>query len=564
MSTRRSTAAPYCLKRAHARHTDDFPSSRACYGNGDKTSCEPGVVVVNVCGYECSDAYDVIDTSDARAGYRRPAPVESSTPATVMFPPLPAPVVCESSTKYNQSTGQHLGSAALVLTGAITTTGSGQAHACDTAPSMSSRVASKPPNAVTASYPDSGPRAADLICPMLVLEQELRRASGLARHVSDPPDSPTVLCKYSDDEITEMINPSERHRIPHASLPPHAVYVQSLCTAEEDATFHEMIEGKLTFVNIRIRNLNIDYAGFCRLRNATWLHDEIINSYLTLLQTRDSDLCRIGGCRGRRSLFFSSFFLEVLLPSRGRQRYIYNFSQVAKWTKCNVFDTKCLFFPLNLENSHWVLITVDMATCTVHYWDPMGGVSWIHIKGIVRWLRDEAEDKDVTAHSNTQWAVIVEKTTRCGGRLPEQRSSTECGVLLILCVSALSIDSPLDYTEDDAPIARRRIGCDLIRQSLGRIADREIPIDPTLDWKVDPWSGPTCPNSLDVFLPPLPLVPHPNPQRTVHLLLRLRVPDIEDVSQVEGLSPQSNLSFAPWLGLRRLLKTTSRYPQISV
>ena len=220
------------------------------------------------------------------------------------------------------------------------------------------------------------------------------------------------------------------------------------------------------------------------------MHDEIINSYLSLLQTRDSDLYMIGGCDGRRSLFFSSFFLGTLLPPHGRQRYKYNYRQVAKWTKCIVFDTKRLFFPLNLDNSHWVLITVDIATCTVHYWDPMGGVSWTHINGIIRWLRDEAEDKDASDFINTQWVVAIEKNTCSGGWLPVQRSSTECGVLLILCASYLSIGKPLEYTEDDTPNARRRIGCDLLRQSLGHIAGRVPPIDLTLDWKIDPWSGP--------------------------------------------------------------------------
>ena len=147
-----------------------------------------------------------------------------------------------------------------------------------------------------------------------------------------------------------------------------------------------MIDDKSAFVNICIGSLNIDYAGFCRLRPDVWLHDEIINSYMSLLQARDSDLCRIGACSCRRSLFFSSFFLDNLLPPCGRLRYKYNFRQVAKWTKCIVFDMKRLFFPLNLGNSHWVLITVEIATCTVRYWDPVGGASWTaYCLGQVRW-----------------------------------------------------------------------------------------------------------------------------------------------------------------------------------
>ena len=73
-----------------------------------------------------------------------------------------------------------------------------------------------------------------------------------------------------------------------------------------------------------------------------------------------------------------------------------------------------------------------------------GGVSWTHINGIIRWLREEAEDKAVTAHINTQWVAVIEKNTRRGGCLSAQRSSTECGVLLILCATYLSIGKPLE------------------------------------------------------------------------------------------------------------------------
>ena len=79
------------IKRPHAWPLEDLRSSRACFGMVDKTPCETGVVVEYACGYECSDAHDVIDTSDAGAGYRWPAPAERATPAIVMSPFLPAP-----------------------------------------------------------------------------------------------------------------------------------------------------------------------------------------------------------------------------------------------------------------------------------------------------------------------------------------------------------------------------------------------------------------------------------------------------------------------------------------
>ena len=74
--------------------------------------------------------------------------------------------------------------------------------------------------------------------------------------------------------------------------------------------------------------------------------------------------------------------------------------------------------------------------------------------------------------------------------MPCQRGSTACGVLLILCASYLSLGQPLLYNEGDVPNARKRIGCDLIRGSLGRLEGNLQNINRPLDWVEDLWSGP--------------------------------------------------------------------------
>ena len=74
--------------------------------------------------------------------------------------------------------------------------------------------------------------------------------------------------------------------------------------------------------------------------------------------------------------------------------------------------------------------------------------------------------------------------------LPCQRGSTACGVLLILCANYLSLGQPLLYHEGDVPNARKRICCDLIRGSLGRLEGDLQNIHLSLDWVEDLWTGP--------------------------------------------------------------------------
>ena len=80
-------------------------------------------------------------------------------------------------------------------------------------------------------------RAPDLIYPMLLAQRDIMRACGMVLPEYD--NRPRAV--YTDEEISEMFNPTVRHRLSPDPQPLHtlihAVYVPLFCTSEEDATF---------------------------------------------------------------------------------------------------------------------------------------------------------------------------------------------------------------------------------------------------------------------------------------------------------------------------------------
>ena len=181
-------------------------------------------------------------------------------------------------------------------------------------------------------------------------------------------------------------------------------YVSDGCTEKETVHLLRMIDKPGEFTPFDVRSYTIDHSTLCRLRDDVLLNDEIINAYFVLLQRRDTLLNRLRGSGGR-SLFFNSFFFDkLLLP---RERFRYTFANVARWKKCVVFRMTTLYLPLNLGNSHWVLVTVDIVNLTIHYWDPMGGILWRHIHGLRRWLGEEARDKGATDFCDKEWAINI-------------------------------------------------------------------------------------------------------------------------------------------------------------
>ena len=93
----------------------------------------------------------------------------------------------------------------------------------------------------------------------------------------------------------------------------------------------------------------------------TWLNDEVINFYFHMLM---SGLYRRDGFFS----FSSFFFVKLLVPNVG-----YTYKNVRRWTKnVDIFSKKKIFIPINIGNSHWTLLLIDLMIKTIFYYDSLG------------------------------------------------------------------------------------------------------------------------------------------------------------------------------------------------
>ena len=97
------------------------------------------------------------------------------------------------------------------------------------------------------------------------------------------------------------------------------------------------------------------------LRPRQWLNDEVINFYFHMLM---SGLYRRDGFFS----FSSFFFVKLLVPNVG-----YTYKNVRRWTKnVDIFSKKKIFIPINIGNSHWTLLLIDLMIKTIFYYDSLG------------------------------------------------------------------------------------------------------------------------------------------------------------------------------------------------
>jgi Ulp1 family protease len=172
---------------------------------------------------------------------------------------------------------------------------------------------------------------------------------------------------------------------------------------------------------------------------------------MSLLKQRDDIKCAADPTRRPRH-FFNSFMLHKLVDAE--RQYIY--SNVRRWTKkFDVFAADMLFFPVNLNNSHWTLAVVYVQLKKICYLDSMAGAGTKYLQTLMRWLSDEHRDKkgcdlpDVDA-----WELIPCKWETT----PQQHNSVDCGAFTIMFADFLADDQDLmGFAQEDIRLFRRKI-----------------------------------------------------------------------------------------------------------
>ena len=101
--------------------------------------------------------------------------------------------------------------------------------------------------------------------------------------------------------------------------------------------------------------------------------------FFCLLHDRDNRACTTDELK-TPSHFFNTFFMARLLDSNG----LYTFDNVKKWTqKLSILLLDKVFIPINVGNSHSVLLVAYIKLKKIKYYDSMGGDGKVYVDAAV-------------------------------------------------------------------------------------------------------------------------------------------------------------------------------------
>lgn len=235
-------------------------------------------------------------------------------------------------------------------------------------------------------------------------------------------------------------------------------------------------------VTVEEANIKLTKEDLSHLRGTRWLHDEILNCYIALLNMRNIHFFankerKTMFARPRPKTFIFNTFFYTRLTDTG-----YHYPGVKRWTRRSKVDVLALdlvLVPINLGNAHWILAGIDMSARRILYLDSMhhGDGSGI-IKNLRRWLYDEVCDKhgiekakevkvDKFKCSENHYTLQTLSGGHSGEKLiPQQFDSGSCGVFTVQYAAYLEKGEAMDFRQSHMATLRGRMALDLFYRKI--------------------------------------------------------------------------------------------------
>ncbi|KAL2104266.1 hypothetical protein ACEWY4_001134 [Coilia grayii] len=242
--------------------------------------------------------------------------------------------------------------------------------------------------------------------------------------------------------------------VPLAPIPPEPI------PPVEEPEFPELTQAMEVEVTKALRGGNQDEVlseGFRltitrkdlqTLSHLNWLNDEVINFYMNLLVERSKrpDLPSV--------YTFNTFFFPKLRSA--------GFSAVRRWTKkVDLFSHDILLVPVHL-GVHWCLSVIDFRKKTIWYLDSMGGSDHDACRVLLKYLKQESQDKRASELDTSNWILHSKKPNE----IPQQMNGSDCGMFTCKYAEYITKDRPITFTQKHMPYFRRRMVWEILNRKL--------------------------------------------------------------------------------------------------
>ena len=227
-------------------------------------------------------------------------------------------------------------------------------------------------------------------------------------------------------------------------------------------------------------------SSFSKLQGDNWLDDELVNSFVSMVNARNRGILRLLP-QDRRDgipncLVFNRFFFTKLEKCIAHER---NQDGIGRWTegkRLRVLEYHILLFPVNV-NMHWVLGGLDIKNQEVFVLDSLGSQNEPIASKLREWFQVEVAEKYGLSKANSmkisEWRILynsirvprvhVVKTSTARNAYsstPKQTDGSSCGVFMLYFLDCVSLGIDTYFSQDNILLMRQRLGINILNQYL--------------------------------------------------------------------------------------------------
>lgn len=228
-------------------------------------------------------------------------------------------------------------------------------------------------------------------------------------------------------------------------------------------------------------NITLRRQDYERLRGVRWLNDEVLNTYVAMVNVRDEFFFQSpethsfpsdSKVKRPRTYMFNTFFY-TRLTSTG-----YDYDGVARWTrraKVDVLEKDLLLIPVNIGGSHWILAGVDIRRRCFLYLDSFHGRDSTDVLPTLRtWFYDEVKNKhgqkeadvlDLESWEDLENSYLTGFDDKCVA-IPLQEDGGSCGVFTAKIADCLALGISVYFGHKTIKGIRQRMALDLYERVL--------------------------------------------------------------------------------------------------
>lgn len=291
-----------------------------------------------------------------------------------------------------------------------------------------------------------------------------------------PPKSNNILAPPTNVLLHQMPANQEHDTWKMSNI--EAELLLSQLSSEDENLFITLISDKRPggFVIAKCGSNSVQLENLQRLKldglaHELWQSDEVITFYThDCLRKVNAEYCARTG--EKRSSFFSSHFYKWLMQEKTRdmtRNGKYSYEEVKNWGKRaakraqvnSIFETKCLFFPINRGDNHWTCVVAYMDKKIVRYYNSDNRLTHDSvIRNILRYLRDESIAIGKATFNIDEWKLVG-----CTSDTPVQFNWYDCGIFVCMFCNFLSRGLEPVFRQEHMPQCRKRILLSIYKQT---------------------------------------------------------------------------------------------------